>query len=204
MIDQASSVLDRRLAAELEHIRSRDLYRVRRVIEGGHRPRLRVDGRDCLNFCSNDYLGLATHPALAAAARKAVGEDGVGSTASPLICGYNREHRRLEETLAEFTGFPRVLLFSSGWAANCGVIRALLGREDLLVADELNHASLIDGGRMSGARYVRARHCDVASFEHALQDDAQGQGHRLLVTDSVLSMDGDRAPLPDLKGLATR
>lgn len=195
-------MLDTRLARALDEIHSRDLHRVRRVIDGGHGPRLRVDGRECLNFCSNDYLGLATHPKLAEAAARALATEGVGSTASPLICGYNREHRRLEEAIAEFTGYPRVLLFSSGWAANCGVLRALLGREDLLVADELNHASLIDGGRMSGARYERAAHCDPASFEEALVRRRAMHSNRLIVSDSVFSMDGDLAPLPTLQQLA--
>lgn len=202
MSAEPPSALDLRLQRELHAIQSRDLHRTRRVIEGGHGPRLRVDGRECLNFCSNDYLGLATHPALAKAACEALERDGTGSTASPLICGYNRDHKRLEEALAEFTGYPRVLLFSSGWAVNCGVIRALIGRKDLLVADELNHASLIDGGRMSGAHYIRAGHRDPDAFRSALAIHAQVYPNRLLVSDTVFSMDGDLAPLPELVGLA--
>lgn len=194
------SPLDRRLESELARLRAADLYRVRRVVEGSHGVRLRVDGRDCLNFCSNDYLGLASDPRVADAARRALADSGTGSGASALISGYNREHRRLEEALADFTGYPRVLLFTSGWAANCGVLRGLLGRQDTLIADELNHASLIDGGRLSGARYVRARHADADDYGRRL-DEARGDGQALVVTDSVFSMDGDLAPLPRLQAL---
>jgi len=195
-----SSPLDRRLESELARLRAVDLYRVRRVVDGAHGVRMRVDGRDCINFCSNDYLGLASDPRVADAARRALSGNGTGSGASALISGYNREHRRLEEALAEFTGYPRVLLFTSGWAANCGVLRGLLGREDTLIADELNHASLIDGGRLSGARYLRARHADASDFAAHLQG-ARGTGQTLVVTDSVFSMDGDLAPLAQLQAL---
>ena len=164
-----TSPLDARLSQALAQIRAQDLHRVRRVVEGGHGARIVVDGRDCLNFCSNDYLGLASDPRLAEAARAALAQ-GTGSGAAALVSGYNREHAALEEELADFLGRPRALLFSSGWAANLGVLRGLLGREDVLVADELNHASLIDGGRLSGARYVRVGHGDVAGYAAALQE----------------------------------
>ena len=199
----SSSVLDQRLAPELDRLRAADLYRVRRAIEGTHGVQMRVDGRNCINFCSNDYLGLAADPRVSRAAQAALETSGTGSGASALISGYNREHRALEEALAEFTGYPRVLLFSSGWAANCGVLRGLLGREDTLIADELNHASLIDGGRLSGAQYRRVAHADVKAFASALSSDgaAADSALRLLVTDSVFSMDGDLAPLPELAAL---
>lgn len=206
-MDGASAVnspLDRRLAVELERIRDADLYRLRRIVDGGHGARIVVDGRACLNFCANDYLGLAGDPRLAAAARRAL-EQGTGSGAAALVSGYNREHAALEEELADFLRRPRALLFSSGWAANLGVLRALLGREDLLVADELNHASLIDGGRLSGARYVRAAHAQVTDFARALEAAPTDSGClRLIATDSVFSMDGDLAPLPELSRLAAR
>ncbi len=200
----ANGVLDARLASELERLRAADLYRVRRVIEGAHGVTMRVEGRDCLNFCSNDYLGLASDPRVAEAARRVLADSGTGSGASALISGYNAEHRRLEEALAEFTGYPRVLLFTSGWAANCGALRGLLSREDTLVADELNHASLIDGGRLSGATYHRVAHADVEGFRAVLAGaKAAGNGSLiLLVTDSVFSMDGDLAPLPQLATLS--
>jgi len=197
------SPLDRRLAAALAQARAQDLYRVRRIVEGGHGARIVVDGRDCLNFCSNDYLGLATDPRLAEAAHAALGQ-GTGSGAAALVSGYNREHAALEEALADFLQRPRALLFSSGWAANLGVLRALLGREDVLIADELNHASLIDGGRLAGARYVRVPHADVAAYAQALESSDSGDAFRLIATDSVFSMDGDLAPLPALAGLAAR
>ena len=162
------SPLDQRLSGLLAQIRAQDLHRVRRVVEGGHGARIVVDGRECLNFCSNDYLGLASDPRLAEAAR-AVLAQGTGSGAAALVSGYNREHAALEEELADFLGRPRALLFSSGWAANLGVLRALLGREDTLIADELNHASLIDGGRLSGARYVRVPHAEVDAYAAALR-----------------------------------
>ncbi|MES0874876.1 8-amino-7-oxononanoate synthase [Sinimarinibacterium thermocellulolyticum] len=199
----AGATLQERLARALSQLRDADLYRVRRIVDGGHGVQMRVDGRRCVNFCSNDYLGLATDPRVAEAARRVLARDGTGSSASALICGHNREHRALEEALAEFVGRPRALLFSSGWAANLGVLRALLGKDDVLVADELNHASLIDGGRLSGARYVRVAHADVQGFDDALRLALveRPQALRLVVTDSVFSMDGDVAPLLPLSRL---
>ena len=200
----APTPLAARLAAELQRIRDADLYRTRRVIDGGHGAQIRVNGRDCVNFCSNDYLGLAADPRLAEAARAALAQ-GTGSGASALISGYNREHQRLEETLAEFLGVPRVLLFSTGWAANLGVLRGLLGRNDTIVADELNHASLIDGGRLSGARYERVAHASVAGFDAALERITNHESRiTLVVSDAVFSMDGDLAPLPELATLAAQ
>ena len=130
-----SGVLDARLAPVLDDLRARSLYRVRRVVEGGHAVRMRVDGRDCINFCSNDYLGLATDPRVAEAASKAFARVGTGSSGSALISGYNAEHRALEEELADFLGRPRALLFSTGWATNMGVLKALLGRGDAVIAE---------------------------------------------------------------------
>ncbi|MGH8506813.1 MAG: aminotransferase class I/II-fold pyridoxal phosphate-dependent enzyme, partial [Stenotrophobium sp.] len=199
--------LEERLGDELIRIREAQLYRVRRTIEGAHGVEIEVEGRRCLNFCSNDYLGLAADPRVAEAARKSLNESGTGSGASALVSGYNAEHARLEEELADFLQRPRALLFSSGWAANLGVLRALLKRDDTLIADELNHASLIDGGRLSGAHYVRVAHADISAFYEALQRVPHpgplpgGEGEKLVVTDSVFSMDGDIAPLPELAAL---
>lgn len=197
-----TSPLTAHLHAELQRIRAADLYRVRRVIDGGHGAQIRVNGRDCINFCSNDYLGLAADPRLAEAARGALAQ-GTGSGASALVSGYNREHQQLEEELAAFLGRPRALLFSTGWAANLGVLRGLLGRDDAIVADELNHASLIDGGRLSGARYQRVAHVDVPAFDAALKD-ANDARLKLLVCDGVFSMDGDCAPLTELAPCAAQ
>lgn len=201
------SLLDAQLEAELARIRAADLYRVRRAVRGGHGVDIEVEGRRCVNFCSNDYLGLAADPRPAAAAQRVLVSSGTGSGAAALITGYDVEHARLEEELADFLGRPRVLLFSSGWAANLGVLRALLGRGDRLIADELNHASLIDGGRLSGAEYVRVAHRDLAGFERALEDgrrEAGGERRTLVVTDAVFSMDGDLADLPALNELCQR
>lgn len=195
----SGGLLTQRLRAELERRRDADLYRTRRVIEGAHGADIVVDGRRCINFCSNDYLGLAGDPRLATAARRALDRVGTGSGASALISGYNAEHRALEEELADFVGRPRALLFSSGWAANLGVLRAVLKRGDALIADELNHASLIDGGRLSGADYRRVPHADVGGFQRALLDVAPR--FALIVSDSVFSMDGDLADLPALSAL---
>jgi 8-amino-7-oxononanoate synthase len=198
----AAGRLDRRLQAELARLRSENLYRVRRVVDGRHGVELEVDGRRCVNFCSNDYLGLAGDPRVADAARAALGACGTGSGAAALVSGYNREHQRLEEALAAFVGRPRALLFASGWSANLGVLRALLGKGDTLVADELNHASLIDGGRLAGCRYVRVAHADIAAYEKELSERRSGEV--LTATDSVFSMDGDLAPLAELSALCAR
>ena len=198
--------LDARLSQQLGVLRAQDLYRTRRLVDGTHGARSVVDGQACINFCSNDYLGLAGDARIAAAAAAAL-SDGVGSGASALVSGYNREHRQLEEALAAHVQRPRALLFSSGWAANLGVLRALLGKGDTLIADELNHASLIDGGRLAGARYVRVRHGEVAGFERALSaappPPAGETATTLVATDSIFSMDGDIAPLAELSQLCT-
>lgn len=200
------NALSTRLDVELRRIRAADLYRVRRVIDGNHGADIVVDGRRCINFCSNDYLGLAGDPRLAVAAKRALDHAGVGSGGSALISGYNAEHRALEEALADFTGRPRALLFSSGWAANLGVLRGLLRRGDAIVADELNHASLIDGGRLSGADYRRVPHRDLAAYEATLSDLAAAPAGALslIVSDSLFSMDGDIAELPALRRLGRR
>ncbi|PTU31708.1 8-amino-7-oxononanoate synthase [Stenotrophobium rhamnosiphilum] len=190
------STLDQRLGAELERIREAQLYRVRRAVDGAHGVAITVDGKPCINFCSNDYLGLASDSRVAEAARKSLALTGTGSGAASLVSGYNREHKLLEEALAAYLNRPRVLLFSTGWAANLGALRALLGKEDRLLADELNHASLIDGGRLSGARYVRIAHADAPAFAQELAKPHAGQS--LVATDSIFSMDGDLAPLSDL------
>ncbi len=198
-----TGVLDDRLGEELTRLRAQDLHRRRRVVSGRHGAELVVDGRRCINFCSNDYLGLAGDPRIARAAQRALEESGTGSGAAALVSGYNAEHRALEEALAAYTGYPRALLFSSGWAANLGVLRALLGRDDTLVADELNHASLIDGGRLAGARYLRYPHADADAA--AKQLAVARRGHTtLLATDALFSMDGDCAPLAALAAACGR
>lgn len=191
----AAAELDQRLQKQLEALDARALRRRRRVITGSHGARIRVDGRDCLNFCSNDYLGLAADPRVAAAAQTALRDTGTGSGAAALVSGYNREHHALEEALADFLGAEAVLLFSSGWAANLGTLRALAGDDSHLCADALNHASLIDGVRLTKAPYTRVPHADVAAFDQAL---TAVERPSYVVTDGVFSMDGDIAPLSDL------
>jgi 8-amino-7-oxononanoate synthase len=156
---------------------------------------VRVGKREYLNFCSNDYLGLAAHPRVIEAFRAAASKYGVGSGASHLVCGHSAPHHALEEALADFTGRPRALLFSSGYMANTGVLASLLQRGDTVFEDRLNHASLLDGGLHSGARFKRFAHSDVTALRRKL---AAADGLKLVVVDGVFSMDGDTAPLAGL------
>jgi 8-amino-7-oxononanoate synthase len=194
--------LDDVLQSALAERRAQELYRTRRIVGSAPGPTLIVDGKPCLAFCSNDYLGLANHPEVIDAFQRAAGEYGVGSSASHLVCGHTALHHQLEEALAEFTGRPRALLFSTGYMANLGVATALLGKTDFIFEDKLNHASLLDGGLLSGARFQRFLHNDVASLEQRLA--RADSGRKLIAVDGVFSMDGDCAPLPELAALATR
>ena len=187
------------LPAELEAIARQGLYRSRRVIDSPQGVHLQIDGRTVINFCSNDYLGLANHPAVVGAFKAAADQYGVGSGSAHLICGHSTAHHALEEELAAFTGRDRALLFSTGYMANLGVMSALLGRGDAVFEDRLNHASLLDGGLLSGARFKRYAHTDV---EHLTVYLAKAGGNKLIVTDGVFSMDGDFAPLPALSAAA--
>lgn len=191
----------RDLAPELQRRRDAALYRARRVVSGPQGPEPVVDGRRMLAFCSNDYLGLATDPRVTAALVRGAGTYGVGSGAAHLVTGHSAAHHALEDELAEFTGRPRALLFSTGYMANLGVIGALVGRGDSVCEDRLNHASLIDGGLLSGARFHRYVHADAVSLESRL---TVGHGEQLVATDGVFSMDGDLAPLPRLAALCRR
>lgn len=168
------------------------LYRHRHVLEGPQGPEVSVDGRPCLAFCSNDYLGLANHPAVVARFQAAASRYGLGGGASHLIIGHSRAHHELEEELAEFTGRPGVLLYSTGYMANLGVISALLGSGDAIFQDRLNHASLLDAGLLCGARMQRYHHADMADLERRLSAVTGGNRQRkLIATDGVFSMDGD-------------
>ena len=188
--------LEKRLVQRAEQ----QLYRQRVILDSPQKPEAIVDGRSCLMFCSNDYLGLANHPDIKAAFQQAVNVYGVGSGASALINGHSRAHRQLEEELAEFTGRERVLLFSTGYMANLGTVSALLKPGDALFQDRLNHASLLDAGRLSGARFQRYLHRDMANLESRLQKSKASR--KFIATDGVFSMDGDRAPLDALTKLA--
>ncbi len=197
-----SHSLQRHLQTRLQAARAADLYRTRRVIEGGHGVRIKVDGRACINFCSNDYLGLASDPQMGRALAQAALVQGCGSGASQLITGYNREHAALEEELADYLDRERALLFSTGYGANMGVISALMGRGDAIVSDALNHASLIDGARLSGAHKDIYPHADMPGAQACL---AASRGENtLLLSDAVFSMDGDVAPAAELAHLADK
>jgi len=183
------------LTAELDDIAQQGLYRSRRIIESPQGINLEIDGRNVINFCSNDYLGLANHPDVLNAFKTGANRYGVGSGSAHLICGHSAAHHALEEELAAFTGRDRALLFSTGYMANIGVISALLGRGDAVFEDRLNHASLLDGGLLSGARFKRYAHADAADLSANLE---KASGNKLIVTDGVFSMDGDFAPLDEL------
>lgn len=189
------------LAPRLAQIQAQQRVRKRLPYQSSHAHRVeQADGRQLRVFCSNDYLGLADHPDLKAAWCQAVERYGVGSTASQYINGHSAEIAAFEEEMADFLGYPRVLLFGSGYLVNSGVIDALLGRDDDIVSDALNHASLIDGCRLSGARVQRYAHADLQQAEAALQQ--AGVGNRLLLSDALFSMDGDTADVAGLAALA--
>ncbi|WP_116368365.1 8-amino-7-oxononanoate synthase [Parahaliea mediterranea] len=192
------SAFRERLAASLEARRAQHLYRQRLVLESPQGPLVRLGGRELLNFCSNDYLGLAAHPRLVEALQQGARDYGVGSGASHLVCGHSRAHQQLEEALAAFTGRPRALLFGSGFAANTAALAVLLQPGDTVLQDRLNHASLLDGGLHSGARLSRFPHNDLDALARKL---GRLSGPALVVVDGVFSMDGDVAPLAPLAAL---
>ncbi len=190
------------LAASLAPRKQSDLWRERRLMHSPQGPEVCLDGRSLLSFCSNDYLGLANDPRVVEALGQGAARYGVGSGASHLVSGHGEAHHALEDALAEFTGRDRALLFSSGYMANLGVIASLAGKGDRVLQDRLNHASLLDGGLLSGARFQRYPHADPDGLARLLLKDT-GEGRTLVVTDGVFSMDGDIAPLPALARLAT-
>jgi 8-amino-7-oxononanoate synthase len=187
----------------LAELDAQQLLRVRREVQPQSGATLSVNGHLRLSFGSNDYLGLAQHPALIAAAQEAAARYGTGSTASPLVCGHSPAHEALERELAEFVGLPRALYFTSGYMANVGCIPALVGKGDAIFSDALNHACLIDGARLSKAELHVHPHNDLAALDVALAA-ARGARRRLVITDAVFSMDGDLAPLPELLALCER
>ncbi len=190
------------LARALHDLDAQGLRRQRRRLDSAAGVRVRIDGRDCISFASNDYLGLANHPAHKAAATAAIATHGVGAAASHLLGGHHAAHDRLETELAQFVGRPAALLFSTGYLANLGVITALVGRDGAVFADRLNHASLIDAALLSRAVHRRYPHLDLGRLEAELA--ASPARVKLIASDSVFSMDGDLAPLPDLLALAER
>ncbi|MBP1088706.1 MULTISPECIES: 8-amino-7-oxononanoate synthase [Pseudomonas] len=183
------------LRTRLDARRAAHLYRQRPLLQSPQGPQIIVDGQPLLAFCNNDYMGLANHPEVIAAWQAGAERWGVGGGASHLVIGHSAPHHELEEALAELTGRPRALLFSNGYMANLGAVTALVGQGDTVLEDRLNHASLLDAGLLSGARFSRYLHNDVSSLEARLEKSV---GDTLVVTDGVFSMDGDIADLPAL------
>lgn len=192
------------LTTTLGALGRRQLYRRRRVVESPPGRQADVNGRRLLNFCSNDYLGLAADPRVATAFKAGVDRWGAGAGASHLVSGHTAAHEALEEALADFTGRPRSLLFGSGYAANLGAINALVGPGDHVFEDRLNHASLLDGGWLSRAHFTWFGHADPTDLEARLTESAGSQRRKLIVSDGTFSMDGDLCPLPDLVAAARR
>lgn len=190
------------LQAELDELSRAGLYRNRTYLDGPQGARVQVAGKPVVSFASNDYLGLASDPRVVEAARAGATQFGVGAGASHLLYGHNAVHHELEETLADFAGYPRALLFSTGYMANIAVVTALCGRDDEVFADKLNHASLNDAMLLSRARFRRYPHVDVERLERALSDSRARR--KLIVTDAVFSMDGDIVPLPQIVELCER
>ena len=191
-----------RLQQGLAQLQTEHLLRRRRVLDSAQGVHVTIDGRRVVSFCSNDYLGLAADPALIAAAHAALDQCGLGAGAAHLITGHHRFHDDFEHAFARFVGKPAALLFSTGYLANLGVLTALAGKKGEVFADKLNHASLVDAAQLSGARFHRYRHLDLAQLEGQLA--ASTAQDKLIVSDLVFSMDGDRAPVDALLDLAER
>ncbi|MFW5426792.1 MAG: 8-amino-7-oxononanoate synthase [Methylophagaceae bacterium] len=199
----ASLPWSKQLADNLAARKEAGRYRRQRSRLGAQGIEIVVDGQKRLSFCSNDYLGLANHPNLKKAFINAVEQEGVGAGAAHLLTGHSRHHQQLEEQLADFMGQQRALLFSSGYQANMGVIDGLMVRGDAIIQDKLNHASLLDGARLSEADLLRYPHADMSRLHKRLHTAAAAK-HKLIVTDGVFSMDGDIAPLPEIIAEATQ
>lgn len=189
---------------ELDSLKSQGLYNQIRTISSPQGAWLTVDGKKVLNFCSNNYLGLANHPTLVAAAKKATDDFGVGPAAVRSIAGTMSLHVELEKRLAEFKGVEAAITFQSGFTANLAVVPALVGKEDVIFSDRLNHASIIDGCRLSGAKIIAYEHNDVKSLEEQIKANLSQYRRAIIITDGVFSMDGDIAPLPAIYEVAKK
>jgi len=192
------------LSETLQDLRAKGVAPKLRVLEGEQRPVCLFDGREVVNLASNNYLGLTTHRALRRAAVEAVRKLGVGAGAVRTIAGTMKLHMDLEEQIARFKQVEACVVFQSGFSANAGTVSAILGKDDLIVSDELNHASIIDGARLSKAAIKVFKHKDLADCERILQENTSFPGEKLIITDGVFSMDGDIAPLPELCDLAEK
>jgi glycine C-acetyltransferase len=189
---------------EIDNLKSQGLYNNIRTIGSPQGAWLVVDGKKVLNFCSNNYLGLANHPALVAAAKKSIDEMGVGPAAVRSIAGTMTLHVELEKRLAQFKGVEAAITFQSGFTANLATVPVLVGKEDVIFSDRLNHASIIDGCRLSGAKIIAYEHNDVKSLEEQIKANLKDFRRALIITDGVFSMDGDIAPLPDIYEVAKK
>lgn len=189
---------------EIERLKKEGLYITIRTLESPQGAWIKVDGKEVLNLCSNNYLGFANHPVLRERAKKAIDELGVGPGAVRTIAGTMRIHKELEEKLAKFKGAEATLSFQSGFNTNLAVIPAIVGRGDVIFSDELNHASIIDGCRLSRAEIVRYNHADVDDLKKKMEEYKEHPGRKLIVTDGVFSMDGDIAPLPEIVEIAKK
>src|SRR5881227_2098747 len=192
------------LTDQLNDLKAKGTYFRLRVLEDEQAPECTFDGKHVINLASNNYLGLTTHPKLREAALEATRKYGVGSGAVRTIAGTMKLHMELEEKIARFKNVEACVVFQSGFTANAGTVSAVLGKDDLIVSDELNHASIIDGARLSKATIKVFKHKDVQDCERILQENASFPGKKLIITDGVFSMDGDLAPLPELCSLAER
>jgi glycine C-acetyltransferase len=192
------------LTAALDELRAKGTHFKLRILEGPQQPVCRYDGREVINLASNNYLGLADDPRLVETATAATRALGVGSGAVRTIAGTMRIHMELEEKIARFKNSEAAVVFQSGFAANAGTVSAILGKDDFILSDELNHASIIDGARLSRAKIKVFRHKDVAHCEELLQEVASEPGHKLVITDGVFSMDGDIGPVDKLAALAEK
>ena len=189
---------------QLAELEAKGLHFRLRVLEGEQKPVAHFDGKEVINLSSNNYLGLTTHKALRRAAITAIRTHGVGAGAVRTIAGTMDLHMALEEQIAKFKGTEACVVFQSGFTANAGTVAAILGKDDLILSDELNHASIIDGCRLSRATIKVFKHKDVADCERLCKETENWPGHKLLITDGVFSMDGDIAPLAELCGLAEK
>src|SRR5436189_2118497 len=192
------------LTGQLDDLKAKGTYFRLRVLEDEQAPVCTFDGRKVISLASNNYLGLTTHPKLREAALAATKEYGVGSGAVRTVAGTMRIHMELEEKIARFKNVEACVVFQSGFAANAGTVSAILGKEDFIISDELNHASIIDGARLSRAKILVFRHKDAAHAEELLASVKDQPGHKLLITDGVFSMDGDIGPLPALCDVAEK
>src|SRR5438552_477903 len=199
----SDSKLRQALRTQLDDLQAKGLYKRERQIQSPQNPVITVNGREVVNFCANNYLGLANHPQIVAAAHDGLKRNGYGLSSVRFICGTQELHRDLEQTIARFHGKDDAILYTSCFDANGRLFETLLGEQDAVISDELNHASIIDGIRLCKAQRLRYKHADMGDLERCLTE-AHAARLRLIATDSVFSMDGDLAPLPALCDLADR